>query len=66
MKLLVPYAGRSLGVWKDSFNSHLSAMRQCVERSFAILTQRWGILWRLATSDQSDANSINGLYYLLF
>ena len=21
-------------------------MRQCIERAFAILTQRWGILWR--------------------
>ena len=45
-QLLVPYSGRGLGVWKDSFNFHLSAMRQCIERSFAILTQRWGILWR--------------------
>jgi hypothetical protein len=44
--LLTPYSGRGLGVWKDSFNYHLSVMRQCIERSFAILTQRWGILWR--------------------
>mgnify|MGYP003387012646 CR=1 FL=1 len=44
--LLVPYSGRGLGVWKDSFNYHLSAMRQCIERSFALLTNRWGILWR--------------------
>jgi hypothetical protein len=45
-QLLVPYSGRNLGAWKDSFNYHLSSMRQCVERSFALLTQRWGILWR--------------------
>ena len=45
-QLLVPYSGRGLGVWKDSFNYHLSSMRQCIERSFAILIQRWGILWR--------------------
>ena len=45
-QFLVPYGGRGLGVWKDSFNFHLSRMRQCVERSFALLTQRWGILWR--------------------
>jgi hypothetical protein len=45
-QLLVPYSGRGLGIWKDSFNFHLSVMRQCIERAFAILTQRWGILWR--------------------
>jgi hypothetical protein len=45
-QLLVPYGGRSLGIWKDSFNFHLSVMRQCIERSFALLTQRWGVLWR--------------------
>jgi len=45
-QLLVPYSGRGLGVWKDSFNFHLSVMRQCIERSFALLVQRWGILWR--------------------
>lgn len=45
-QLLVPYSGRGLGVWKDSFNYHLSLMRQVIERAFAILTQRWGLLWR--------------------
>ena len=45
-KFLVPYSGRGLEVWKDSFNFHLSVMRQCIERAFAILTQRWGVLWR--------------------
>lgn len=50
-QLLVPYSGRGLGVWKDSFNYHLSAMRQCIERSFALLVQRWGILWRPLRSD---------------
>jgi len=45
-QLLTPYSGRNLGVWKDSFNFHLSSMRQCIERSFSVLTQRWGILWR--------------------
>ena len=45
-QLLVPYSGRGLGTWKDSFNFHLSAMRQVIERAFAILVQRWGILWR--------------------
>jgi hypothetical protein len=43
---LVPWSGTSLGVWKDSFNYHLSAMRQCIERAFSLLTQRWGIFWR--------------------
>lgn len=45
-QLLVPYGGKHLGRWKDSFNYHLSAMRQCIERSFALLVNRWGILWR--------------------
>lgn len=45
-QLLVPYSGHGLGPWKDSFNYHLSVMRQCIERAFALLTQRWGILWR--------------------
>jgi hypothetical protein len=45
-QLLTPWPGRSLGPWKDSFNYHLSRMRQCVERAFGLLTQRWGIFWR--------------------
>ena len=44
--LLTPYSGRHLGIWKDSFNFHLSAMRQTIERAFGILTRRWGIFWR--------------------
>ena len=45
-KFLIPYAGRGLGDWKDSYNYHLSLMRQCIERAFGILTQRWGVFWR--------------------
>jgi hypothetical protein len=45
-QLLVPYGGRGLGIWKDSFNYHLSVQRQCIERAFALLVNRWGILWR--------------------
>ena len=43
---LSPYRGRGLGIWKDSFNYHLSLHRQCVERAFGILMQRWGVFWR--------------------
>ena len=46
LQLLTPYAGHGLGEWKDSYNYHLSAMRQCIERAFGILTQRWGVFWR--------------------
>jgi hypothetical protein len=45
-QVLSPWSGRGLGDWKDSFNYHLSAMRQCIERAFGLLTQRWGIFWR--------------------
>lgn len=45
-QLLVPYGGKHLGRLKVSFNYHLSAMRQCIELSFALLVNRWGILWR--------------------
>ncbi len=33
-QFLVPYSGRGLGTWKDSFNFHLSAMRQVIEAQF--------------------------------
>ena len=45
-QLLVPYSGRGLGTWKDSFNYHLSSMRQCIERAFGLMVHRWGILAR--------------------
>ena len=48
---LVPYSGRGIGVAKDSFNYMLSRMRQCIERAFALLVQRWGILWRPLCSE---------------
>jgi hypothetical protein len=43
---LCPFPGRNIGVYKDSFNYHLSSMRQCIERAFGVLVKRWGILWR--------------------
>jgi hypothetical protein len=52
-EVLVPFGGRNLGEWKDSFNYHLSSMRQCIERAFGILVQRWGILWRELTCAHS-------------
>ena len=45
-QVLSPWPGRGLGPWKDSFNFHLSRMRQCIERAFGRLTQRWGVVWR--------------------
>jgi hypothetical protein len=45
-QVLVPWSGRGLGPWKDSFNYHLSSARQCIERAFGMLTQRWGVFWR--------------------
>ena len=45
-KFLVPWGGSKLPEFKDSFNRayHLSSMRQCIERAFALLVQSWGIL----------------------
>lgn len=45
-QLLTPWSGHGLGPWKDSFNYHLSAMRQTIERAFGIFGQRWGVFWR--------------------
>ncbi len=39
-------SGRGLDRSKDAFNYWLSHSRQAVERSFGMLTQRWGIFWR--------------------
>jgi hypothetical protein len=43
--LLTPYGGR-VSRAKDSFNFHLSLMRQCIERAFGMLVRRFGIFWR--------------------
>jgi hypothetical protein len=45
-QFLSPWSGRGLDPYRDSFNFWLSHSRQCVERSFGILTQRWGIFLR--------------------
>ena len=34
--VLTSYRGHMLGVAKDSFNFHLSSMRQCIVRAFAV------------------------------
>jgi len=46
-QFLTPWPGRGLGPWKDSFNYWLSHSRQSIERAFGMLTQRWGIFWRI-------------------
>lgn len=51
--VLSPFGGRGLGKWRDSFNYHLSAMRQCIERAFGLLTRRFGIFWRALACDFS-------------
>ena len=45
-QFLSPWSGRGLPTPKDSFNYWLSHSRQCIERAFGLLTQRWGIFWR--------------------
>ena len=39
-QFLVPFSGTGLGLWKDSYNYHLSSMRQTIERAFGVLTKR--------------------------
>jgi hypothetical protein len=48
---LTPHSGCFLNLFKDSFNYHLSRMRQNVERAFGILVSRWGIYWRPLSCD---------------
>jgi hypothetical protein len=48
-QFLSPWPGRGLDKYKDSFNYWLSHSRQIVERSFGMLTQHWGIFWRIFT-----------------
>jgi hypothetical protein len=43
---LSPWRGKGLSEDKDVFNYYLSLHRQVIERSFGLLVQRWGILWR--------------------
>ena len=45
-QFLTPWSGHGIGRAKDTFNYNLSAMRQCIERAFGIMTKRWGIFWR--------------------
>jgi hypothetical protein len=28
--VLTPFGGRGIGIWRDSFNIHLSVMRRCI------------------------------------
>jgi hypothetical protein len=45
-QFLVPWSGHGLPVDKDAFNHNLSSSRQVIECAFALLTERWGVLWR--------------------
>lgn len=54
-RLMTPFSGRGLPIWKDSFNYFLSSSRAIVEQTFGIIVSRWGIFWsglrcRLKTS----------------
>lgn len=45
-QFLVPWSGRRLDSARDSFNYHLSLMRQVIERSFGMVLKRWGLFQR--------------------
>ena len=44
--MLIPWHGRNLDKWQDSYNYHLSRCRQCIERAFGMLVKRFGVFWR--------------------
>jgi hypothetical protein len=44
--LLTPWSGRGLTIFQDSFNYHLSCMRQTIERASGMLIRRWGVFNR--------------------
>jgi hypothetical protein len=44
-QFLSPWPVRGLDQYNDRFNYWLSHSQQCVERSFGLLTKRWGIFW---------------------
>ena len=46
-QFLSPWPGRGLDTAKDAFNYWLSHSRQAVERAWGMVTQRWGIFWRI-------------------
>jgi hypothetical protein len=46
-QMLSPWPGRGLEPSKDAFNYWLSHSRQAVERGWGMVTQRWGIFWRI-------------------
>lgn len=46
-QFLSPWPGRGLEASKDAFNYWLSHSRQAVERAWGMVTQRWGIFWRI-------------------
>jgi hypothetical protein len=46
-QFLSPWPGRGLDPYKDSFNYWLSHSRQAIKRAFGMLTQRFGIYWRM-------------------
>ena len=57
-QFLTPYSGMGIEIWPDSFNYHLSSMRQCIERAFGLLTKRWGIFWRPLSCRQSKWSTV--------
>jgi hypothetical protein len=46
-QFLSPWPGRGLDQSKDAFNYWLSHSRQSVERGWGMVTQHWGIFWRI-------------------
>jgi hypothetical protein len=46
-QFLSPWPGCGLDIYKDSFNYWLSHSRQAVEHAFGMLTQQFGIFWRI-------------------
>lgn len=57
-KLLAPWSGRQLSIYKDCFNFWLSFARIMIEQAFGIVLGTCGILWRPLKTSLSTATHV--------
>ena len=57
-RVITPFSGRALPVWKDSFNFYLSSALIFVEQAFGMIVGRWGVFWPPMKCDLKKATLI--------